>query len=84
MSGLRIAAMASVNTTAKNRIPLSGTIANAIPSSVKPAAAERFIALTDTRKPKIVMAVASDTPIIPMVRCRATLPDAASQLWNAK
>jgi hypothetical protein len=40
--------------------------------------------LTATRKPKIVIAVASDTPIIPMVRCRATLPDAASQLWNTK
>ena len=55
-----------------------------MPSSVNPAAAERFIALTATRKPKIVIAVASDTPIIPIVRCRATLPDAASQLWNAK
>ena len=84
VSGLRMAAMASANTTAKNRIPLSGTIAKAIPSSVNPAAAERFIALTATRKPKIVIAVASDTPIMPMARCRATLPDAASQLWNAK
>ena len=76
--------MASANTTAKNRIPLSGTIAKAIPSSVSPAAAERFIALTATRKPKIVIVVASDTPIMPMARCRATLPDAASQLWNTK
>jgi hypothetical protein len=44
--GLRIAAMASAKTTAKNRMPLSGTIAKAIPSSVSPIAAERFIALT--------------------------------------
>ena len=73
-----------MNTTAKNSMPLSGTIANAIPSSVMPTAAERFIALTATRNPKIIIAVASDTPIRPIVRCRATWPDAASQLWNAK
>src|SRR5207237_10906745 len=60
VSGLRMAAIASVSTTAKNRIPLSGTIANSIPSFVNPAAAERFIALTATRKQKIVIAVASD------------------------
>ncbi len=76
--------MASAKTTAKNRIPLSGPIANAIPSSVSPAAADRFIALTATRKPKIVIVVASETPIMPMARWRATLPDAASQLWNTK
>ena len=65
-------------------MPLSGTIANAMPSSVSPIAADRFIAFTAARKPKIVIAVASDTPIIPIVRCRATRPDAASQVWNAK
>ena len=65
-------------------MPLSGTIAKAMPASVCPTAAERFITLTDTRKPKIVIAVASDTPIMPMARCRTILPDAASQLWNAK
>ena len=47
-------------------------------------AAERFIAFTATRKPKIVIAVASDTPTTPIARCRVILPDAASQLWNAK
>ena len=77
-------AIASANTTAKNRMPLSGTIANAMPSLVSPAAADRFIALTATRKPKIVIAVASDTPIIPIARCRVIFPDAASQVWNAK
>ncbi len=81
VSGRRVAIMASVKTTAKNTMLLSGTIEKAIPMSVCPSAAERFITLTDTRKPKIVIAVASDTPIIPMVRCRATSPDAASQLW---
>jgi hypothetical protein len=84
VSGRRMAAMANANTTAKNRMPLSGTIAKVMPSSVCPSAAERFIASTATRKPKIVIAVASETPMIPMARCRAILPDAASQLWNAK
>jgi hypothetical protein len=65
-------------------MPLGGTIAKAMPSLVSPIAAERFIALTAARKPKIVIAVASDTPIMPIVRCRATCPDAASQVWNAK
>ena len=36
------------------------------------------------QNPKIVIAVASDTPTIPSDRCQATLPDAASQLWKAK
>jgi hypothetical protein len=38
------------------------------------------MALTAARKPKIVIAVANETPIIPIVRCRATRPDAASQV----
>jgi len=79
-----VALTARMKTTAKNRMPLSGTIAKAIPASVNPAAAARFIVLTAARKPKIVIAVASDTPIIPIARCRAIRPDAASQAWNAK
>ena len=55
-----------------------------MPSSVCPIAAERFIASTATRKPEIVIAVASEMPIMPIERCRMTCPDAASQLWNAK
>ena len=76
--------MARVKATAKNRIPLSGTIAKATPASASPSAAERFMMFTAARKPKIVIAVANDTPIIPIVRCRAIRPDAASQVWKAK
>ena len=84
VSGCRTAAMAQANTTAKNKMPLNGTRANAMPSSVCPIAADRFIALTPTRNPKIVIAVASDMPIIPTERCRMIRPEAASQLWNTK
>jgi hypothetical protein len=84
VSGCRTAAMAQATTTAKNKMPLHGTMAKAIPSSICPIAADRFIALTPTRKPKIVIAVASDMPIMPTERCRITRPEAASQLWNTK
>ena len=84
VSGWRTAATPSANTTAKNRMPLSGTIENAIPASVWPTATARFIEATATRNPKIVIAVASDTPISPTARCRAICPDDASQAWNTK
>jgi len=61
-------------------MPLKGTIEKAMPASVCPSAAECCITCTDTRKPKMIIAVASDTPTIPSERCRAMRPDAASQL----
>lgn len=63
---------------------LSGTMAKAMPSLACPIAADRFMASTATRKPKIVIAVASDTPKMPSERCHALRPEAASPLWNVK
>src|SRR5437879_13140722 len=52
VSGRRVAIMARVKTTAKNTMPLSGTIENAMPASVFPSAAERYLTLTEPKEPK--------------------------------
>ena len=65
-------------------MPLNGTIAKAIPSSLSPRDAAVFMELMATRVPKMVIAVANDIPTIPIVRCLAILPDAASQVWKEK
>ncbi|UGY19580.1 hypothetical protein HAP48_0020265 [Bradyrhizobium septentrionale] len=76
--------IASAKTIAKNTMPLNGTIEKAMPSLICPIAAERFMTLIEAIRPSIVMAVASDTPIMPTRRCRTIRPEAASQLWNTK
>ena len=76
--------MDKLNTRAKNRMPLSGTIAKAMPSSLSPSAAAVFIKLMLTSAPKMVIAVAKDIPIMPVERWFAILPEAASQVWKQK
>src|SRR5437879_10932487 len=83
-SGRLTAAMDKLNTTAKNRMPLSGTIAKAMPSSLSPNAAAAFIKLMLASAPKMVIAVAKDIPIMPVERWFAILPEAASQVWKQK
>src|SRR6266446_739747 len=82
--GRLTAAMDKANTTAKNRMPLSGTIAKAMPSSLSPNVAAVFIKLMLTSAPKMVIAVAKDIPIMPVERWFAILPEAASQVWKQK
>src|SRR5437870_3367112 len=84
VSGLRTAITASVTVTAKNAMPVRGTIANAIPSSFWPSDAATFRVLTVTSVPKIVIAVANEIPIKPTARCRVMRPEDASQVWKTK
>jgi hypothetical protein len=83
-SGRRTAPIAKAKTTAKNKMPLNGTIVNAIPSSLSPRDAAVFMVLIAAKVPKMVIAVANDIPAIPIARCLTTLPDAASQVWKEK
>ena len=83
-SGRRMAPTAKAKTTAKKKMSLSGTIAKAIPSSLSPSDAAVFMVFMAAKAPKMVIAVARDIPAIPIARCLAILPDAASQVWKEK
>ena len=85
VSGWRMSAMASANTTAKNKIPLSGTIAKAMPVVGLPDRrrtlhrVDRHQEAEDRHRGRQRHADHADAR--DAGRC---WPDAASQLWNAK